>query len=145
MRKLLFAIAAFPAILSACNGGSGASADQLREEAIAIHDEIMPQVSSFDRNTVKIDSLLANLPELKAANPDLDTAQTRIELTALKGRLEEATDAMMEWMMAFEVDPQEKSADETKAYYEGEVEKVKRMKQLFEEVSKESAEKLAPF
>lgn len=146
MKKTIFPAAAL-LLLSACNGGSNDAGeiDRLREEAIAIHDEIMPQISAFDRNTVKIDSLLSSLPELKAANPDIDTAQTRMELTGLKDRLEEATNAMMEWMTEFDVDPQDKTAAEIKSYYEGEVDKVADMKQLFDDVAKESAEKLAQF
>ncbi|WP_353197173.1 transposase, partial [Parapedobacter defluvii] len=117
----------------------------LREEAIAVHDEIMPQISAFDRNTVKIDSILANLPQLKEAQPEIDTAQTRTDLSGLKNRLELATDSMMNWMTAFDVDPQDKSTDEIKAYYAEEVEKVKAMKQFFDEVSKEATDKLAKF
>ena len=147
MKKTMLLAAASLLIFSACNSGGNDTAeiDRLREEAIAIHDEIMPQISAFDRNTVKIDSLLANLPALKTANPDIDTAQTRSELTGLKGRLEAATDAMMEWMTEFDVDPQDQSTAEIKAYYEGEVEKVKAMKKQFDEVTKESTDKLAQF
>lgn len=147
MKKIIFpAVAAF-FLLAACNGGSNDTAeiDRLRDEAIAIHDEIMPQISAFDRNTVKIDSLLSNLPELKSANPDIDTTQVRTALSGLKDRLDEATNTMMDWMTNFEVDPQDKSAAEIKTYYEQEVEKVKDMKMLFDDVAKESAEKLAQF
>src|SRR5690606_35171080 len=147
MKKMIFpAVAAF-LLLAACNGGGSESAeiDQLRNEAIAIHDEIMPQISAFDRNTVKIDSLLSSLPELKAANPDIDTAEVRTDLSGLKERLDSATNAMMDWMTGFDVDPQDKSAAEIKTYYEKEVEKVKEMKVLFDEVAKESVEKLAQF
>ncbi|MFC3196317.1 transposase [Parapedobacter deserti] len=147
MKKTMLHIGAGLLFLTACNGGNDETeeVDQLREEAIAIHDEIMPQISVFDRNTIKIDSLLVHLPQIKEANPDIDTAQTRTELTALKSRLEKATDAMMDWMTEFEVDPQDKSTGEAKEYYEGEVRKVKEMRQLFDEVSKESADKLAQF
>ena len=147
MKKTMFIAAASILLLSACNSGGNDAGeiDRLREEAIAVHDEIMPQISAFDRNTVKIDSLLSNLPQLKAANPDIDTAQTRADLTGLKDRLEEATNTMMEWMTEFDVDPQEKSAAEIKTYYEREVEKVNEMKQLFDDVAKESADKLAQF
>lgn len=147
MKKTILCLGAGMLVLAACNnGGNEASEiDQLRQEAIAVHDEIMPQVSAFDRNTVKIDSLLASLPQLKEAYPDIDTAQTRTELTVLKNRLEQATDAMMDWMTEFDMDPQDKSAAETKEYYEGEVKKVKEMQQLFQEVSKESTDKLAQF
>jgi len=147
MKKSIFPIAAAFLLLAACNGGNSDTVeiDQLRDEAIAIHDEIMPQISAFDRNTVKIDSLLSNLPELKAANPDIDTAQVRTDLSGLKDRLDEATNAMMDWMTGFDVDPQDKSAAEIKTYYEKEVDKVKEMMALFDEAAKESAEKLAQF
>lgn len=147
MKKLMLHLGTAASLMFACNGGSqeAAEIEQLRNEAIAVHDEIMPEVSAFDRNTVRIDSLLASLPQLKAAYPDLDTTQTRTELTALKTRLEQATDAMMEWMTNFDVAPQDKSNAEIKAYYEEEVEKVKDLRQLFEEVAKESTDKLAQF
>lgn len=147
MKKVIFPTAAALMLLAACNSGGSDTAeiDRLREEVIAVHDEIMPQVSSFDRNTVKIDSLLSSLPELKSGNPDIDTAQVRADLSGLKERLEGATDAMMDWMTAFEVDPADKTDAEIKAYYEQEVEKVKEMKARFDEVGRESAEKLAQF
>ena len=147
MKKVIFPTAAALMLLAACNGGGSDTAeiDRLREEVIAVHDEIMPQVSAFDRNTVKIDSLLSSLPELQSDNPEIDTAQIRTDLSGLKERLEGATDAMMDWMTAFEVDPADKTDAEIKAYYEQEVEKVKGMKARFDEVAKESAEKLAQF
>lgn len=134
-------------LITACNNGNNDAVEieQLREEAIAVHDEIMPQISAFDRNTVKVDSLLANLPQLKAAQADLDTAQVRTELTTLKNNLEKATGSMTTWMMEFDTDPQDKTAAEIKTYYENEVDKVEELRQLFEEVSKESTAKLAPY
>lgn len=147
MRKTMLWVGSALLAMAACNGGGGDATeiDQLRNEAIAVHDEIMPQISAFDRNTIKIDSILANLPQLRAINPDLDTTQTRTELTALKGRLEGATDTMMDWMTAFDVEPQDKTNEEIKAYYEEEVRKVTDMKKLFEDVSKESTDKLAQY
>ncbi|WP_353183057.1 transposase [Parapedobacter lycopersici] len=134
-------------LFAACNGGSNDDAEikQLRDQAIAVHDEIMPQISTFDRNTVRIDSLLDHLPQLKQTHANLDTAQARTELTALKGKLENATDSMMEWMTDFDTDPQNKTATEIKTYYEQEIDKVTQLKQVFEEVAKESADQLAPF
>jgi len=147
MTKTMFLAFAALLFLAACNGGGSDAGeiDRLREEAIAVHDEIMPQISAFDRNAIKIDSILTNLPQLKATNPAIDTAQTRTDLSGLKDRLEEATNSMMDWMTEFDVDPQDKSAAEIKTYYEKEIARVKEMKQLFDDVAKESAEKLAQF
>lgn len=148
MKKTMFWLGSVAwALTAACSGGGGDAAEieQLRNEAIAVHDEIMPQISAFDRNTIKIDSLLANLPQLRATNPDLDTTQVRSELTALKGRLEGATDTMMDWMTEFKVDLEDQTNVAAKAYYAEEIRKVTEMKRLFEDVSKESADKLAQF
>ena len=134
-------------LMAACNNGSDENSEinRLREEAIAVHDEIMPQISAFDRNTVKIDSILASLPQLLETQPDMDTTQTRSELSGLKNRLDLATDSMMNWMTTFDVDPQDKSTEEVKSYYEGEIEKVNGLKTLFDNVSKEATEKLAKY
>ncbi|HZH54589.1 MAG TPA: transposase [Sphingobacteriaceae bacterium] len=129
-----------------CGGTSeNAEINQLKDETIAVHDEIMPQISSFDRKAIKIDSVLLNLDSLHEANESLDTATLRSELVQLKSKLEGATDQMMQWMMEFDSEHPDKTEEEIKAYYQSELEKVKQMKALFEEVNKESAEKLANF
>ena len=147
MKKIIFPMAAALVSLAACNGSGNdmAEVDGLRDEAIAVHDEIMPQVSAFDRNTVKIDSLLSSLSELHVENPDIDTLKVREDLSALRSQLEGATDAMMDWMTDFDLNPQDKTVEEIKTYYEEQVEKVKELKTRFDEVAKKSTEKLAQF
>ena len=147
MKKMIPMVGFAALLFAACNNSSNGDSEikQLQEEAIAVHDEIMPHISTFDRNTVRIDSLLTHLAELKETHADLDTAQTRAELTELKGKLENATNAMMDWMTAFDTDPQDKTNEEIKAYYESEINNVQQLKQVFDEVAGESAEKLAPF
>jgi|GEM_PF-122143 len=147
MKKIVLIAGIAICMLAACNNQSNddVAIKQLREEAIAIHDEIMPQISVFDRTSLKVDSLLANLSQLKDTHAGLDTAQTRAELTTLKSKLENATDSMMEWMNGFDLDPQHNTTAEVKAYYQHEVDKVRELKQVFDEVSKESADMLAPF
>jgi endonuclease III-like uncharacterized protein len=117
----------------------------LKDEAMAIHDEIMPQVSFFDKQTVKIDSLIANMSSIHANNAGIDTNQLKSELSELKGKLEGATDQMMEWMMKYDMNPEGLSEEELKAYFASEVEKVKNMRTVFENVTKEASEKLSNF
>lgn len=132
-------------LVSCGSGKPDPEIEKLKEETIAVHDEIMPQIATFDRQGIKIDQILINMDSLHQANPSLDTANLRDELTALKDRLESATDQMMTWMMEFEEDPQEMSKEEMKRYYESELTKITKMKNFFDEVTQESADKLANY
>lgn len=146
MKKVLLSIGIAGLAFVACNNTTSdrGEVNALREEAIAIHDEIMPQVSLFDRTTVKIDSILSHLGPISAERPTLDTSHARIELTALKTNLTNATDGMMAWMHDF--DPNMDTGDEeAKKYYEGEVRKMEELKRQFDEAAKQTADKLAPF
>ena len=111
----------------------------ISQKAIEIHDEIMPEISNFDRQGILIDSLLANISTVKTNHQELDTASTRVELTKLKGDLESATDKMMLWMKEYNPD----STDVT--YQHAEVESIGDLRKEFETVSKSAEKKLAPF
>ena len=111
----------------------------LAAEAIEIHDEIMPEISRFDRMSLKIDSILSNLASIKEGQPELDTTDTRKELKTLQANIDAATDFMMEWMREYEID----STDV--AYQQGEIDRVTHMKQQFEEVQTEINTKLKDF
>lgn len=140
MKKSFYVALGASLVLLSCQQKStkNAVADQkLTEEAIAIHDEIMPQIAVFDRNTVKIDSLLANLSDIKKTNSEIDTTKLKNELTTLKRNLEDATDNMMTWMKDY--NPDSTDID----YQKAEVEKVREMKKQFEDVSAESTKKLS--
>lgn len=122
---------------------AGNDLNAMKDETMAIHDEIMPQVSAFDRQSLKIDSLLAAMPSVLEKNPTIDTTALKSDLAQLKARLEGATNQMMEWMMKYELDPDGMTEEEKKAYFTSELEKVRNMRELFAEVNKEAAEKLS--
>ncbi len=142
MKKLLVLIVAIPALLSSCGNNQAAkeTEDQkISQQAIEIHDEIMPQISTFDKNTVIIDSILTNLDKIKAANTALDTTNSRSELVKLKSDLEAATDNMMTWMKDY--DP----VNEDQAYQQKMLDRVVEMKKQFEDAATLSKTTLAPF
>lgn len=142
MRKIFYVFASSIVIFGACQSSTTKEElkpQQISEEAITVHDEIMPQISSFDRAEIKIDSLLEHLSSLAKTNKDLDTATVKTDLMTLKSNLEAATDNMMTWMKDYESD----STDVN--YQKAELEKIKLMKKQFEDVSLESNKKLAPF
>lgn len=111
----------------------------ISQQAIEVHDEIMPQISTFDKHSILIDSLLDNLAGMQNSSNALDTATTRRDLTQLKADLESATDKMMLWMKDYEPD----SADAT--YQKAEVERISNLKNEFETVSKSAEKVLTPF
>ncbi len=143
MKKLTFMFLAVTAFAVSCqnNGNEKKDGDvaSIQKEAIAIHDEIMPQISAFDKSGLHIDSVLTNLTALKASNTALDTAAARVELTALKSKLDQATESMQDWMMGYALD----STDT--AYQQNELEKINAMKKLFDEVSAESKTVLSKY
>ena len=140
MNKIAFVAIASLAIAACGTQGNGATGVKaLQDSTIKIHDEIMPQIAHFDRDAVKIDSILANLKNLKTTKADLDTNLTRKELSTLKANLESATDHMMDWMKGYNPD----STDVK--YFETELQKVSDMKKIFDSVSKESQDKLKSF
>ncbi|MGJ1435469.1 transposase [Sphingobacterium multivorum] len=140
MNKIAFVAIASLAIAACGTQGNGATGVKaLQDSTIKIHDEIMPQIAHFDRDAVKIDSILANLKNLKTTKADLDTNVTRKELSTLKANLESATDHMMDWMKGYNPD----STDVK--YFETELQKVSDMKKIFDNVSKESQDKLKNF
>ena len=111
----------------------------ISQKAIEVHDEIMPEISNFDRQGILIDSLLTNFNAVKADHQQLDTATTREELTKLKTDLESATDKMMLWMKEYNPD----SSDV--AYQHAEVARISDLKGEFETVNKSAEKTLAPF
>lgn len=133
MKNIIYLSAATALLtLGSCQNNSTSDvskSEELSKEAIVVHDEIMPQISHFDRTSVKIDSLLqSNIDE-----------QTKSDLVQLKSNLEKATDEMMTWMKDYAYD----STDV--AYQESELVKIKAMKKQFEDVSMESNTKLSSF
>lgn len=142
MKKLIFGLAAITlAMTSACQNNSGQNdeADKLATEAIEIHDEIMPQISTFDKHGIFIDSLLGNFPTLKAADADLDTVETKEKFNTLKENLASATDKMMVWMKEYKRD----STDID--YQRTEVDRISELKTEFEQVTYDATNVLAPF
>ncbi|WP_286896125.1 MULTISPECIES: transposase [Sphingobacterium] len=140
MNKIAFVAIASLAVAACGTPGNGATGVKaLQDSTIKIHDEIMPQIAHFDRDVVKIDSILANLKNLKTTKADLDTNLTRKELSTLKANLESATDHMMDWMKGYNPD----STDVK--YFETELQKVSDMKKIFDNVAKESQDKLKNF
>ena len=142
MKKIIYtSLATAAVIFSSCqnNEKQGEDPKLLSQKAIEIHDEIMPQISTFNKHTVLIDSILDNLALIKQQNPDLDTTNSRQELSSLKTNLETATDKMMVWMKEYSMDNTDVS------YQEAEIQRISDLKAEFDTVNQEAAKTLSPF
>src|SRR5690606_17426390 len=128
MNKIAF-LAIATLTITACDTTGTDHVKVLQDSTIKIHDEIMPQIAQFDRDAIKIDSILNNLKAIKATKSSLDTSATRKDLGILKANLESATDHMMDWMKDYNPD----STDSK--YFETELQKVSDMKKIFDNVA----------
>ncbi|NGM65162.1 transposase [Sphingobacterium sp. SGR-19] len=142
MKKFTLGTLTFGVFLaSACQNTTGQNeeAEKLAKQAIEIHDEIMPQVSNFNKHEILIDSLLQNLSVLKTVDANLDTVEAREKFHTLKTNLESATDKMMVWMKEY-------AADSTDVNYQKtEVERISDLKTEFEQVKYEAESLLVSF
>jgi len=140
MKKIILLSAAFSFAFASCQNKQVENKDQkLSEQAIAIHDEIMPQIPQFDKTTIVIDSIITNLATIKTTKVDLDTAKTRVDLSNLKDSIENATDNMMTWMKDYD------AMNEDETYQQKEVDKISAMKKQFDRVSENIKTSLAQF
>ncbi len=142
MKKSLLTLATISVmLLGACQNNTSKQNDPsaLSAQSIAVHDEIMPQISAFDKHTVLIDSLLGNLKEIKSQNPATDTAEIRDNLQNLKTELESATDKMMTWMKEFEPDSAQT------AYQQAQFDSISNLKETFSKAAQNADRLLTPF
>lgn len=134
MKKFVWSSLAIVLMTSACQQIKDQKNDPqvLSTQAIAVHDEIMPQIAVFDKHTLLIDSLLGDLAAVQKKQPSVDIVKTRTELSALKIKLESATDKMMLWMKEYSTDSL--SSD----YQKAEVKRIEDLKKEFQDVQLES-------
>lgn len=115
--EILIAIA-FLSIITACNQKN--RVEKLKAEVMAIHDEVMPEMGT-----------LMNLQkELKDKISDLDTTDKSMadSLRRLVKQLEEADEAMMQWMRNYKDPSPEMSEEKALEYLESKKESITEVK-----------------
>jgi len=111
MRTLVLLLFLASGLIS-CKHHHGPSEDPLYKEVMAIHDEVMPKMSTMHKYKKE-------LKKLRESNPGSESAiNQRIAL------LESADEGMMSWMAAFKV-PEDKSSAEL--YLEAEKSKIQKI------------------
>lgn len=121
----------------ACQGNNSTDqeADKLAEQAIAVHDEIMPEIENFNKQDILVDSLLQHIGQLQVS----DSLAAKEQLQGLKSTLQSSTDKMMDWMNAYTPD----SSDV--AYQQAEMERITLLKAELDSVKEEADKILVPY
>lgn len=93
---------------------------ELYNEVMKIHDEVMPKLEDIHR-------LKQGLKEKIEKTPNLSKTE-RIELDAITAKLDSANESMMTWMHEFNPLPDSLGEEKARAYLEGEIERVKKVR-----------------
>ncbi len=94
--------------------------EALYNEVMKIHDEVMPKMNDIYKYQQELKE--------KIKSPDI-SEQQRKEFTALLNRLDSAGEGMMVWMRQFNPIPDSVGEEKARIYLEGEMEKVKRVRE----------------
>ena len=97
----------------------------LYDQVMDVHDELMPQMEDLYK-------LKKELQDKIAATPDM-VAEKKGELDQAIATLDSADRLMMDWMHKFRPLPDSVDQEKAREYLESEMEKVKKLKNLFSE------------
>lgn len=107
--------------------------EALYNQAMEVHDEVMPKMED-------IYQLKRNLQEQIANTPDM-VVERKKQLEQIISNLDSANNAMMDWMHTFNPLPDSTDQEQAREYLESEIEQVKKVKELMiESIEKAEAE-----
>jgi hypothetical protein len=118
---------------------------QKREEVIKYHDVVMADAGHVVDKQMRLTGMLKDLAALKAKNPGIDTLVEKDSILAVQAKLNQADEAMNDWMHRFEPDVTGKSNAEAIAYFEAEKVKIQRVDSLFKQEIKFADRYLSKF
>jgi len=104
---------------------------QKREEVIKYHDIVMADAGQVVDKQMRLTGMLKDLDSVKAKNPGIDTLVEKDSIKAVQAKLNQAEEAMNDWMHQFEPDVTGKPDSEAIAYFEAEKVKIQRVDSLF--------------
>ena len=117
------------ALISACTDPKQAVVDDLRNETIALHDEVMPRMGEI----VELAQALKQLREEVVLDSTDSTGSARLVYTEHIAALDAAHEDMMQWMADYEPDyEKEHPLDSALNYYEGQRVQILSVKQAIE-------------
>lgn len=125
----------FLVVLAACgkpsdqNGGEMGNEDAnedpnqaLYDQVMNLHDEVMPKMEDIYKIKSQLQEKIANSPDLVKERKE---ALERMILT-----LDSANNSMMDWMHQFNPLPDSADEEQSRAYLESQMEKIKKVKDI---------------
>lgn len=106
---------------------------KLYDEVMAIHDEVMPKMDDIRKLKNDIKDSLDKATTLTKAD--------KVKLEAMLARLDSAGDGMMIWMREFRPIPDSVGEEKARKYLEGEMERVKRVRDKINSALQEAQRK----
>lgn len=142
--KFIFTVLFLSFALLACNSGNN-DEKELQQKVIDIHDKVMPKGGLIMNNKMRLDTLLTQLDSLKMINPKLDTVAEKQNIKTMIDQLEDADNAMSDWMSQFSLDYSGKKHEEVMQYLNSEKQKVEAIDKQFSTILDESSLYLSNF
>lgn len=92
----------------------------IRDEVVAIHDEVMLDAEVAYKNKRKLDTLAGNLDSLVKVYSGMDVLKEKDTVAQLQHKLSQADDLMNDWMHQFEADKGDKTDEQAASYFANE-------------------------
>jgi len=107
--------------------------EALYNQAMDIHDEVMPKMEDLYKLKKALQEEIANTPDM--------VVERKQQLEAIISNLDSANNAMMEWMHKFQPLPDSADQEKAREYLESEIERIRKVKELMNEsIEKAEAE-----
>lgn len=130
MSKFIKSILFTATILASCTNPKQEKISSLKDEAIKIHDQVMPRMGEIHEVSVEIKTLRNAIKE----DTSLASLQATEQLSHYILGLEQADEAMMSWMHEYQIDYEKNNeADSAITYYSDQVARIKQVKLLMDE------------
>ncbi|MDF2159218.1 hypothetical protein [Algoriphagus sp. CAU 1675] len=105
--------------LNACGPNPSSENQKLRDDVIAVHDEVMPLMGKLKSLEKAANEKVKELE----SSPEPDSLQIE-ELKAVALELSQAYEGMFVWMRQYKVDDEDMSPEELKTYLQGQMDQV---------------------
>ncbi len=103
------------------DGVEGNPNQALYDQVMDIHDEVMPKMEDLYKIKSQLQEKIANSPDM--------VKERKVALEKMILELDEASNAMMDWMHQFNPLPDSADEEDSRAYLETQMEKIKKVKE----------------